>query len=103
MAALATYTGKTYEETLRATMVVVPNYDGACGLLVTQMRAVAKALGCPLRKRRVVDTDEDRGILVLSDHVVILSKGTIINIDGTVWDADDYLRAHDYAPWELLY
>lgn len=103
VACLATYTGKTYEEALRATMAIVPNYDGACGLHVPEIRAIAKMLGRPLRKKRTVDTDEDSGIMVLSDHVTILSRGTVIDTDGTVWDADDFLQAYDYAPWELLY
>ena len=42
--------------------------------------------------RRRIEWDDDYGILRLPDHAVILRNGLIIETNGTVWEADTYLR-----------
>ena len=88
--ALAMYLGIPYPDVLRATTKVVGD-AGRQGLLVKEIRRVAKRLGTPLVYRRRVDLDEDYGILSLPGHVVVLRNGLVF--DGAfVWDAHDYLK-----------
>jgi hypothetical protein len=71
---------------------------GGQGLTWTQVKNVAKKLGTSLTMHRKYELDEDTGILgvtFIEDkppvyHAVVLSGGKVFDVDGTVWDADDY-------------
>jgi ABC-type bacteriocin/lantibiotic exporter with double-glycine peptidase domain len=107
VACLAMICGVTYENALVAVAQVQPN---VCvkGLWVRELKAAAKLLGYRLRMRRGFDLETDTGILNLSskkwtcEHVVILREGMVIETDGTLWEADLYLRQHRARMGSLL-
>lgn len=103
VAALAMILGKTYEEIL-----VACGYDNprvlTDGLWTSELIRIALAFGQPLRRRRKFDLETDFGLLRLSDHVVVLKNGLIIDpADGSVWDVDVYLATNkEESPTTLL-
>lgn len=105
--ALVCITGASYEDVLRAVCEVDPKHQGRNGLWVRQLEDAARKLGCPLRRRRKYDLDEDTGLLSLSmetppDHIVLLVRGTVYESDGTLWEPDVFLKHRKATPGVLL-
>ncbi len=90
--ALAMYLGETYEDVLRV-VALTEKHQGRRGMWRTHIIKAAKLLGHTLKTRRRIDLESDYAILRLPDHAVILRNGLVIDGDGTVWDADEYLTA----------
>ena len=102
VAALAMILGKTYEEVLVACGHDHPRVLTK-GLWATGMSRVAASLGVTLTRKRTFDVETAFGLLCLSDHVVVLKNGLIIDPgDGSVWDADVYLATKDERATLLL-
>lgn len=107
VAVLAMLLGVSYEESLVVVSHEVPEVLSG-GVYERHLKAAAKRLGVILRGKRAYDMDEEFGILALSsplwstDHVVILKDGLIFETDGTVWEADVFLRHHQAKPGVLL-
>lgn len=96
VAALAMYLGVSYEDVLRATVEVDRRHQGRVGLMVSQIKRIAAAFGTGLKLKKTVD-DDDYGILILTDHALVVRNGLAFDptADGSVavWDLDDYLKA----------
>lgn len=97
-AVLAMICGVSYEEALLAIGRSVPDVL-TTGVFPKDIQAAAKELGYKLRRRTAIDWEDDTGALNVSfagggpEHVVVLRAGLIIDTDGTLWAAHDYLRA----------
>ena len=97
VACLAMICGVTYENALVALAQQQPNVC-AQGVYLREMRAAARSLGFTLKSKRNYDLESDTGILNLSskrwsvEHLVVLREGLVIETDGTLWDADLYLK-----------
>lgn len=91
---LAMYLGESYEDVLRA-VTLSERSHGRNGLWSTGIVRAAKLLGHTLKKRRRVDFENDYGILRLPEHAAVLRSGLVIDVNGTIWDADAYLSAKD--------
>jgi len=100
IAAMAMFTGKSYEDVLRV-VSVIDGDQGKKGLTDTQIRRVMRELGTPVRLTRSFDAEDVYGLLRLTDHMVLLRNGLAIE-DGTLWDVDDFLRARGYYPDGVL-
>jgi hypothetical protein len=87
--ALAMYLGVSYEDVLRA-VSVTDRCQGRGGLWTRTLQRVSKRLGHTLKIRRRFDL-EDYGVIRLPDHAAVLRSGLVLNTDGTVWDADEFL------------
>lgn len=90
------FLGEPYDDVLR----VVAHVDkdmGKAGLTTRQIKKVAKALGHPLRTKKRVNFDDDYGILMFTNHVVVLRNGLIFDTNGTVMDYQDYALAYPEA------
>jgi hypothetical protein len=96
VAAIAMFTGATYENVLREVVVVDPKLHGRDGLSDHQIRQVSKALGVPVRHRKMVDYEEDYGLLRLYNHLCLLRNGMIVEND-TLWEWDDWRRQRGYV------
>jgi hypothetical protein len=94
--ALSMYLGESYEDVLRA-VTVCDRYMGERGLWVRTMKRVGAELGHRLMKRRAIDWESSYGVLLLPDHAAVLRNGLVIDGDGSVWDADTYLKNRDLA------
>ncbi len=101
IACISMITGIPYEDVLVS--VAEDRRYGALphrtGLWLTNMMAIAKKLGCPLRKKRVCNFVMDKGILAVEmptlGHVVVLMSGLIFEPDdASVWLPIDYKRRH---------
>lgn len=96
--ALATLTGRPYADCLQAAAKEDAR-AGESGLWWSQVIRMAKRLGVTLRCKRRAALHEDTGILCVTfadgtPHSVVLKQGPIIlDADGTVWTAEDYLAA----------
>lgn len=104
IATLATFLGASYEDTLRAAVLAVPNMRKE-GYSTAQIRKIAKNLGFTLRlnKSGARWTLQDSvGILVFHDHVAILWKGNIWDPSSSLWKAEHYLAHYNYVPEGLL-
>ena len=99
VACLAMICGVSYENALVAVAKERPN---VCieGIWLRELRAAAASLCFALTTRRRFDLETDTGILNLSskkwkvEHLVILREGLVIETDGTLWDAELYLKQH---------
>lgn len=105
--ALSVVTGKPYAEVLAA-VEKVDHRAGEQGLYWTQVRRIAKRLGVTLRTKRTAVLEEDAGILSVrfpdgTFHAVVLLQGPVIlDADGTVWNADDYLATKGVTKGSVL-
>lgn len=99
--------GITYEESLLLIGIHRPDVL-ATGVWINHITRAAKSAGTPLRRRRKCNLETDTGILSCSaptwkhDHLVIVKEGMVIDTDGTIWEADVYLSAHDATPGMFL-
>lgn len=107
VACLAMICGVSYENALVAVAQVQPDVC-AQGLWLRHLRAAAKLLGYRLTARRAFDLEADTGILNLSskrwrlEHLVILREGLVIETDGTLWEAELYVKQHRARLGSLL-
>lgn len=95
VAALAMFLGISYEDALRATVEVDRRHQGRVGLMVSQIKRIAAAFGTTLKLKKTVD-DDDYGILILTDHALVVRNGLAFDpaFEGVaVWDLDDYIKA----------
>jgi hypothetical protein len=104
IAALASYLCITYEAALLAVGRVSKRDPLSAGTHHTELLKAARRLGYHLRvvPWDRVDQDDATGILHVhgrfieekyEDHLVIFRRGDVIDCrDGTVWDADVYLK-----------
>ena len=107
VACLAMLCGVSYENALVAVAQEQPN---VCvrGLWLKELRGAARRLGYRLKTCRSYDLETDTGILNLSskkwklEHLVVLREGLVIETDGTLWDADLYLKSHRATAGTLL-
>lgn len=105
--ALAMYLEASYEDVVAAAAQVTKDAHRK-GMWVSQIIATAKQLKRRLRQKRTWDPEDAFGILVLGecpideDHVVLLCEGKIYDMDGSVWDYDDYLKKKRYKALSLL-
>jgi hypothetical protein len=95
LVALAMYTGASYEDVLRVA-TVTDRKQGRNGLWRKTMIRIAKRLGHALKVRNTIDWESDYGLLHLPGHAAVLRNGLVIEYDGTIWDADDFL-----AKWKV--
>ncbi len=105
VAALASITGKSYEDVFYAFGAPVHKTGVEMGDIV----AAAAKLGIRMRLKRRIRLDEDTGILGVKTpnrtskgHVVVLEEGRIYDTDLTVWDAEDFLKAEDATPTSII-
>jgi hypothetical protein len=101
IAAMAMFSGRTYEDVLRAVVVHDPKHHGRDGLADHQIRKVMAALGTRVRHRARVDYEDDHGLLRLWDHLTLLRNGLIVEND-TLWDVDDWRRYRGYLDDSLV-
>ncbi len=107
VATLAMLLGVSYEDALVALAAEEPAVLTR-GVFTKHLEAAAQKLGFRLRRRRRYSIDDDTGLLNLSsrkwrtDHVVVLREGLVIETDGTIWDAGEYLAALKAKPGMLL-
>jgi len=104
---LKTLTGRPYADVMDA----VKREDkkkGNEGLFWTQVIKAAKRLGIKLAEKKT-DLNEDTGILAVTfkeddeNHAVVLMQGPIIlDSDGTVWQAEDYITANEVTLGTIL-
>ena len=98
-ACLAMLCGVSYENALVAVAQEQPNVC-VTGVYLRELRTAAKRLGYALKAKRRFDLETDTGILNLSsrkwklEHLVLLREGLVIETDGTLWDAELYLKQH---------
>ena len=95
VACLAMYCGVPYEAALLAIGKESIFWNGTSVKLLME---AAETLRCPLQEETTFDLDEDTGILWVgyrkgADHVVVLHEGMVIDTDGMLWDARDYMKA----------
>lgn len=90
---LAFYLGEPYDDVLRVVSVVDTKHKGKRGLTTRQIKKVAEAMGHPLRTKRHINFDDDYGIIMFQDHVVVLRNGLIFETNGMVYDYQDYAMA----------
>lgn len=88
--ALAMYLDKSYEDVLRAASEVDRKHKGKYGLYENEIKKIAQSLGVVLKRKKVVDFEDDYGILNMPDHVAVLRNGLVIDTNGTIWDVNDY-------------
>jgi ABC-type bacteriocin/lantibiotic exporter with double-glycine peptidase domain len=91
---LAFYLGEPYDDVLRAVSHVDKKFMGKDGLSTRQIKQVAKVMGHPLKTKRKIDFDEDYGIVMFTEHVVVLRNGLIFETNGTVMEYQDYATAN---------
>lgn len=98
IAALATWTGQSYEDVYVACSAVDRVKRGRSGLRVKDLIETAAKLGVTLRMKRRPDLDEDDGILSVNwttkrtygGHYVVLRNGLVL--DGkAATPVDDYM------------
>jgi hypothetical protein len=103
--ALAVYLGISYEDVWQA-VVMTDRSKGKNGLYPRTVCRIAELLGHPLKLKRRPDLTEDYGILFVSDHetghAAVLRAGLVFDVDATVWDADEWLKAKRYVVAEGL-
>jgi hypothetical protein len=95
IAAMASFSGRSYEDVLREVVLVDPKEHGRNGLHDYQIRRVMRALGVPVRHRMRVDYDEDYGMLRCWNHLAVLRNGLIVHQDA-VWDVDVWRAEFGY-------
>ncbi len=107
IAAIATYLGASYEDVLRASMLV--DKRGARGVrYISQIKTIAAGFGVTLKARRKINLDEDEGLLRVilkksrDAHIVVLKRGLIFDTNGRVWDHEVYLATASARPTTLL-
>lgn len=113
IATLAMLAGVMYEDALLAAAKVNPNVLHE-GMTWPQIRAAAKRLGLKTRTIHAYD-DDQTGILWvhpvalganrgdLTEHVVFLWEGRVIEGNGELWmELDTYLRHYGYEAKALL-
>jgi hypothetical protein len=105
---LKTLTGRAYADVLDA-VKREDKHKGNEGLFWPQVIKAAKRLGIKLTEKKKVDLHEDTGILGVTfnedgeSHAVVLMQGPIIlDSDGTVWQAEDYIAANDVNVGTIL-
>ncbi len=104
---LAMVLGVSYEDALVAVAAEAPRVM-TCGVWLTELERAAVRLGRSFRRRRKFDMEDASGILnVLSDawphnHLVVLLAGMIFDTDGTIWEAQDFLKVQQARPGVLL-
>jgi hypothetical protein len=103
------YLGRTYEDVLDAAARLGPRFHRK-GMYTPQILRTAAALGVPLRRKRVFDTEVDQGIVVVvydvaqeADHVVVLREGLLFDTDLSVWDPSTYKATKKARLTELLW
>jgi hypothetical protein len=101
VAAMAMFSGQSYEDVLRQVVIFDAKHPGREGLSDRQIRAVMRALGAPVRHRARVDYEDDHGMLRLHDHLTLLRNGLIVEND-TLWDVDDWRRYRGYLDDSLV-
>lgn len=102
VACLSMLLGKPYEEVL---LLVGQDHPKILqqGLWISEIMRASEKAGMKLRRLRRFDIESAYGILCLSDHVVILKNGLIIDpADASVWEADVYLEKNKETPSALL-
>lgn len=95
--ALSMYLGESYEDVLRE-VTTTDRRKGRDGLWTQTIRRIAKKLGHTLRLRTAIDWESDYGILRLPEHAAVLRNGLVIEVDGTVWEADAFLAQWHVEP-----
>lgn len=105
VAAIATITGKRYEDVLLAAGKNIMD----TGMTVQEILTTLEKLGMPFKWTKRIRLDEDWGILGVStpkrtspEHVCVLYDGHIYDTDGSVWEADDFLAAEGGKAMSLL-
>jgi hypothetical protein len=100
--ALSIYLGIAYENVYEKTVKLEGPRVLEGGLYTPAIQRVAKALGHRLTLRKRPDLSEEYGLLLVSDHVVMLRNGLVLDTDATVWDVDAWLHHHKYSVYGLL-
>lgn len=101
---LASFLGTTYEDALRAAMLVAPTMKKE-GYTTRQIQRIAAYLDHPLvyhRSPQRWNIATSTGILMFQDHVVILWRGSIWDPNGSLWSAHHYLTHYNYVPLGLF-
>lgn len=104
VACLAMFLGLDYETVL----VAMGSNPATTGATVKTILDTAAALKHPLQWTRKFDLEADTGILGVkspewaTEHVVVLHEGMVVDTDGTLWDVDDYIKAHKARAVSLL-
>ena len=109
---LAMFAGVMYEDALLAAAKANPHVLKE-GMTWAQIRKAARYLGLKTRIVKTYDADESTGILhvsrvalglgPMSEHVVFLWEGRVIDGDGELWlTTSDYLRHYGYEAKGLL-
>lgn len=109
IAVLAMLLGYSYEEVLVAASPITPNIL-ECGAYSKEIKRIAKRLGFKTKVKRayLVDVGEDVGALSIESphwkqsHLVVLKAGLIVDTDGSIWDADVYLKVNKAKAMSLL-
>jgi len=102
--AIATYLGFSYQRVAQ-TVRKLDRSHGKDGLWPKTIQRVCAALGCRVRLTRAVDEDAYGILLVESDehgHAVVQRNGLVMDVDGTIWERDVWLREHGYQVVGLL-
>lgn len=111
IAALAMLTGVAYEDAYVAVARIDRVARGKSGLCLKDLVQAAARLGVSLRHRRMVDLDDDEGILnvIWNDkrayrgHYVVLYRGVIVDPGGPeILPHDEWLARNNGRPATLL-
>lgn len=87
---LSLYLGVPYDDVLREVALVDKRNKGRAGMWTRQIKQVGRALGTRLVIKKHIDWEDDYGIVLLADHVVMLRNGLVFDTNGHICDAADY-------------
>lgn len=87
---LGAYLGIPWPEVLRAVTVIDKRHMGREGLTRRATVKIAAAFGVRIAAKRVIDWDEDYGLLFTPDHCAVLRNGLVMD-RATVWEWADWL------------
>ena len=115
IAAIATLTESTYEDTYVEAMKVEQKFRGKSGLFLPHIKAICKGLGIiVVHKRGTFDLEDVEGLLVVtwmrgsrhcvgSDHLVALAYGVIADpSDAVILKPDEYFAREKAKPGAFL-
>jgi len=80
----------------------------AKGATTRQIHEVARTLGHPLTHKRLIDLENDTGLLSVgspkwkNDHLVVLKNGMVVDTDATIWDVDVFMSAYGARAVSIL-
>src|SRR4051812_22607847 len=112
--AISTLSEVPYEDVFIEAAKVEPQFRGRSGLFLPHITAICKRLGLTVKAKRVVQWDDDEGLLVVTwlrgsrhgvggDHLVALSDGVIADsADGVILPPDEYFAREKAKPGAFL-